>query len=434
MRVHRVPGPSSTWARVLLGAVLAAPALAAAPTLPAAPASAAAPAATATMSSWAERPGQFFVDVDYATPTTLARGRLWQVSFMRSNHPVLRSRRLSDGRASRAVEVAVPRPPGGELFSASLGGDDSRLFVAGHQAFMTGSWCAEWEDGEEGRDCTSSESFYVRFSTRTGRVFDRAVTQEPRRLVGGARVTYVSQAASGPLTGAVVLRDAITRRTVDRLPSDAQEIEGAGRYVAWKTPTPEGENESDRTADAGPMWTTLHVRRRGSGRGYDLRQVALLRAVQPGTQWAATQDSALAPDGSLRLRMDLDHSKSFRPVVVDARGRIRRASAGAMRDMTTFWSEVRGSRQLLMVAPDGRNACSARSPHGWMTDLGAHRGVDLDALPHPRGYRVGSAPSFLTATTMSWLEHKVGRRTASRERIGRDFRRLPLTARERPRC
>lgn len=435
MRVHRVPGPSSTRALLLLAAALgAAPTLAATPAAAAAATAAGTPIRPATLTSWAERPGQFFVNVDYATRTTVARGRLWQVSFMRSDRPVLRSRRLTDGRASAAVEVDVPRPPGGELLSESLGGKDAKLLISGHQAFLTGSWCMERDDSTSSYDCVSSESFYVRFSTRTGRVLDRAVTEEPRPLVGGTRVTYVSEPESGSLSGSVVLRDAITRRTVDRLPADAQEIEGAGRFIAWKTPRSESSYEPDRTADIGPSWTALHVRRRGSDRGYDLRHVALRRAVQPRSSWVATQDASLATDGSLALRVDLQSSQSFRPVVVDARGRIRRASAGPMRDMTTFWSEVRGRRQILSVAPDGRNACSARSPYGWMTDLGGHRGVDLDALPHPRGYRVGSGPSFRTATTMSWWEDKVGRRGASRLRFGHDLRRLPLLARERPHC
>lgn len=385
----------------------------------------------ASLSSWSVAPSAFFQDTFSASATAVANGRIWQVSFDRQTKPVLRSRRLADGHAS-AVAVKIPRPPGSDLLTdgdTAEGRDarDTQLFVAGTRGFVAGDWCTEQDDDG---DCVSSRGFSVQFDTRTGKVLRSSAPRRSPLLIGGTRVSYLVI----PKSGSMQLRDAITRRLVRRIPHDAREIQGAGPFVSWKDPDAyERENGAPGTEDIGPDWSAIHVRVRTTGRVvYDLRASTLTNAIQRRT--AGGQDVDLRPDGSLRLAIDLDQDRPFRPVVVDSKGRVRRVSERSMKNPIQFWSEVSGDRVSLQV---GTNFGRCGTENGWLTDIGGHDGNALRGLPHSRGYAINGMPSFLSPTTMTWSEKPTdpdaptGR---SRERVGRDFRTLPLTRSQRPRC
>lgn len=105
-----------------------------------------------------------------------------------------------------------------------------------------------------------------------------------------------------------------------------------------------------------------------------------------------------------------------------------------MRKPGQFWSEIRAGRVSLQVAS---NFGSCGPAAGWLTEIGGHRGNTFDDLPSSRGYKITFAPELLTPTTMSWGEEPTrpsappGR---SRIRVGHDYRTLPLTTKQRPRC
>lgn len=232
----------------------------------------------------------------------------------------------------------------------------------------------------------------------------------------------------------MLLRDAVTRRVVRRLPRQAREVQGAGPFVSWKDPDAyERENGRRGEVDIGPGWSAIHVRRRATGRVvYDLRESTVMNAIQ--RRGAGGQDADLRPDGSLRLAIDLDFERPFRPVVVDGRGRVLRVSERPMRKPGQFWSEIRGGRVSLQVSTNF-GTCGPEA--GWLTDVGGHHGTIFRDLPHSGGYVISSAPELLTPTTMAWGERPTDPeipRARSRVRVGRDLRTLPLTTKDRPRC
>lgn len=378
------------------------------------------------ISSWSVSPTRFFQNEESASWTATVDGRIWQISFDRLTRPVLRWRRLSDGHGG-ARAVKIPRPRGGDLQSETLGGRDTQLFVAGRRGFVSGEWCLQRDDDNE---CAKSRGFDVQFSIRTGRVLRSATPREPPFLVGGTRISYLVRRASGP----ALLRDAITRKLVRRLPYDARDVQGAGPFVSWKDPNAYDRRHQDPSQNVGPDWIAIHVRERSSGRPvYDLRQSALRAVIQP-TGGIGVQDAVLAPDGSLALSVDLDTERPFRPVVVDAAGRIQRVSEAPMRRPIQFWSEIRGDRVLLSVNTNGDRSCGPET--GWLTEIGGHRGNDFRTLPHSAGYRISQTPGFETPTTMSWVEGPSNDPLSERYRvrIGHDLRAIPLTRHQRPRC
>lgn len=378
--------------------------------------------------SWSVAPSRFFEDTAYASVTAVADGRAWQLSFDRQTKPVLRSRRLADGRAT-AVPVRIPRPRGGELVSEGTGGSDTQLFVVGTRGYVAGDWCVE--QSEDGDECERSRGFSVQFDVRTGRVFRSSQPRWSPLLVGGDRVSFVD----GPARGRMVLRDARTRRRVLTLPRQAREVQGAGPYISWKDPDAyERKYEEPGPGDVGPNWTVMHVRERATGRRvYDLRQSTIRKHVQPSR--AGVQDADLRADGSVALSVDLDAGRRFRPVVVDRTGRVRPVTERPMRGPNQFWSTVAGARVLLDVETNGNGSCGPET--GWLTTVGGHLGNDLGGLPHGRGYAIAYAPGFLTPTTMLWIEEPTDPEADSgryRVRVGHDVAALPLSARERPRC
>ncbi|WP_022927939.1 hypothetical protein [Patulibacter americanus] len=377
--------------------------------------------------SWSVAPSRFFQETEHASVTAVADGRAWQLSFDRQTKPVLRSRRLVDGRAS-AVPVRIPRPRGGQLMSEGSGWNDAQLFVVGTRGYTAGDWCVEWSmDGDE---CERSRGFSVQFDVRTGRVFRSSQPRESPLLVGGDRVSYVS----GPDWGRMVLRDALTRRRVFTFPRGAREVQGAGPYISWKDPDAyEREFEEPGPGDVGPNWTAMHVRERATGRAvYDLRQGTIRKRVQPSA--TAVQDADLQADGSVSLGVDVDEARRFRPVVVDAAGRVRDVTRRPMRGPNQFWSAVAGTRVLFDVSTNGKG-CGPEA--GWVTTIGGRVGNALGRLPHSRGHAIAFNPQFLTPSTMLWIEEPTGPFSTSagyRVRVGHDVAALPLSTRERPRC
>lgn len=384
--------------------------------------------AAASFSSWSVARYGLFGDSTYASTTAVAKGRLWQLTFDPPRRPVLRWRRLSDGRGG-AIAVTFPLPD-----DAALAVDDegvsAQLEISGNRAFVAGNWCPEDED-EGGGSCATSRGFDVQLGLRNGRVLRSAKPREAPFLVGGTRVSYVARSASDRM----VLRDAISRRVVFRFPRGAREIQGAGRFVSWKDP----DADERRYGESGPGpvgsgWSALHVRERTSGRVvYDLRHAALRQAVQ--RRGLVVQRAKLQPDGSLGLDADVDPKRPFHPVVVDGHGRIRRVAEQAMRRPNQFSSEVRGSRVLLKVETNGKGTCGPDS--GWLTEIGGQRGNALRRLPRSRGYRTIGSPWFITPITMGWDEEPIHDPEGTKPeyvRIGHDLRSLPLTRRDRPRC
>jgi hypothetical protein len=390
----------------------------------------AAGAAPPAFSSWSVAPRTFFQPTYYASATTEANGRVWQMSFERLTAPVLRWRRLTDGQAS-SVAVKITRPRGGELLdeTSTDSGLDAQLLIAGTRGFIAGEWCVS--DDDEG-DCDDSRGFYVQFDTRTGKVFRSAQPKEPPLLIAGTRISYVDV----PDTGPMVLRDAITRRRVFTFPRDAGEIQGAGPYISWKSPDAYERkyDEQSGPGELGPNWDTMHVRRRTTGRRvYDLQQSTLRRVIQ--RRGAVAQDADLRPDGSVYLGMELEQGKPFYPAVVDRTGHVRRIARRPMRKPSQFWSEMRGDRVLLDVETNGEGTCGPEA--GWLTEIGGRRGNPLTDLPHSRGFAASQTPAFMSPTTMVWVETPTDSDAPVgqyRVRVGRDLRSLPLTTQGRPRC
>lgn len=389
------------------------------------------PAAAARFTSWSVEPHELFGDPYDASTTAAAKGRVWQVSFDPPSQPVLRWRRLSDGRGG-AIAVKIPWPRG-----STLAVDDdavsAQLEIAGNRGFVAGTWCTE--EDEDGEGCVTSRGFDVQFDLRNGRILRSAKPREAPLLVGGTRVSYVARPASKPM----VLRDAISRRPVFRFPQDARDIQGAGRYITWRDPNAyERRYEESGPYSAGTNWTTLHVRERTTGRAvHSLRMATLRKAIQH--RRFSVQAATLQPDGSVSLGVDFDTNASgrrqpFYPVVVNRRGRVLRVTEQPMRRPNQFNSEIRGKRVLLDVDTNGNGKCGPAP--GWLTEIGGRHGNALRRLPHSRGYAIAQAPTFLSARTMSWNEGLTppDADETYRVRVGHDLRDLPLTRRDRPRC
>lgn len=390
------------------------------------------PAAAASLTSWSVEPYKLFGDPYYSSTTAVAKGRIWQVSFDSPSRPVLRWRRLSDGRGgAMAVKFPLPR-------DAALAVDDeavsAQLEISGNRAFVAGNWCPEDED-EGGGSCATSRGFDVQFDLRNGRILRSARPREAPLLVGGTRISYIARPAAKPM----VLRDAISRRPVFRFPRDARDVQGAGRYVTWRDPSAyERRHEESGPYSAGLDWTALHVRERTTGRAvYSLPMAALREAIQH--RRTSVQIAELQSDGSLFLSVDVEpdlggRRRPFYPVVVDGQGHIHRVAEQKMRGPIQFSSEVRGSRVLLDVETNGKGTCGPA--FGWLTDIGGHRGNTLRRLPRSRNYTIVQAPRFLTGRTMAWNEGLTppDENETYRVRIAHDLRTLPLTPRDRPRC
>jgi hypothetical protein len=388
----------------------------------------AAPAAnarTSGLSSWAAPYSQVFGFGDSGSPETTASGRLWQLSFDRPARPVLRWRRMSDGHAS-SRPVAIPH--GGALRSQITDdGRNAQLFIAGDRAFFSGDWCSAEDD--EG-SCEDIRGIYAQFSIRTGKVLRLTTPKVAPVLVGGTRVTYVVRRAHGQ----VLLRDAITRRLVRRLPRDSREIQGAGTFVAWKDPDAY-ERKYGHGGDVGPDFDAVHVAERATGRQvYDLRRSALRDAVQPRGHVQA-DDTLLQDDGSLAINVSLDEGDPFRPVAIDRNGTIQRVTRRPLRGPIQFGTSVRSGRVLLDVS-DNELRCGGY----WLTEFGGRRGNTLRSLPRTKGYKISQVPLFQGTTAIGWLEDPNGREDPdetsdrTRFRVASDFRSIPLSTNQRPRC
>lgn len=420
MRISAPPAPGSRPRCIAVAGGVAAVAVALiAPTA----------AAAGPLSSWSVAPSQFFQDTYGASRTTNANGRAWQLSFGSGSRAVLLSRRLSDGHANR-VSVTVPRPAGSELESDSFDGNDTdaQLFIAGRRGFASGAWCLERD--EDGESCIDDRAFYVEFSTRTGHVLRQALTRPRRVLIGGSRISYVAR----PARGSTVIRDAITDKTVRRLPHQARDVQGAGPYISYKDPDAYERRNGDPADTIGPDWTVLHVRARVSGRTlYRVSHNALRKKIQPRGA-VSVQQARLTPDGSQVLAVDMNPKRAFRPVVIDRHGKILYASETSMRRPNQYASEIQGNRILVNVDTNGDGRCGPTT--GWLTNIGGHAGNAFRTLPHSPKHRISQAPGFDTPTTMTWLETIAGKSYAERYRVrvGHDLRTLPLTRTERPRC
>lgn len=383
-------------------------------------------AGSGSFSSWAVSTSAFFQDPTTASATATAAGRIWQVSFDDLQRPVLRWRRLDDGKAG-AVRMAL-RPPTGakDVTSSSFdgNGEDTQLFVADGQAFVAGAWCLDRD--EDTNDCNETRAFSAQVSTRTGRVTAGTQGGSRRYLVGGTRVSQLIR----PDGKDAYLRDLRTGRRVLTVPENARDVQGAGRFVSWKIST--SGPPSDETG--GPFWRTTTVVDRTTGhRRYVLAQRTLRRAIQPRGE-VLMQQADLRADGSLFLAGEVDGDKTFRPVVVDARGRVRRVTRRPMRKPTQFTSEIRSTRVLLSVDTNGGGTCGPES--GWITEIGGRRGNDLGGLPRSTRFRISYVPTFQTARTISWDEKRTGGSSdgSDRVRVGHDARDLALTTGQRPRC
>lgn len=387
---------------------------------------AAAAASRGVFSSWAVSTSVFFQDSPSASVAATAAGRVWQVSFDSVRRPVLRWRDLDDGKAG-AVRVPLQVPTEAEdVYSASFdgNGEDTQLFIADGRAFMSGTWCLDRD--EDTNDCNADRAFYAQISTRTGQLIDSKQGGTRRHLVGGTRVSQLVRRDGKT----AYLRDLRTGRRVLTLPENARDVQGAGRYASWKTSTA----GPPRDETNGPFWRTMTVVDRTTGRRrYALAQPTLRRAIQPRGQ-VLTQQADLRADGSLFLAGDIDDDKTFRPVVVDARGQVRRVTRRPMRKPSQFTSEIRGGRVLLSVNTNGEGTCGPET--GWLTEIGGRRGNDLRGLPHSNRFRLAYVPTFLTARTISWNETRTHSSSEAfdRVRIGHDARTLTLTTHQRPRC
>lgn len=383
--------------------------------------------AAARFTSWSVKPYGLFGDSSYSSTTAVAKGRIWQITFDPPSRPVLRWRRLSDGRGG-AVVVKVPGPRDSPLVVDDYA-VSAQLEISGNRGFVAGNWCIV--ESEDGGGCEWSRGFDVQFDIRNGRILRSAKLREAPLLVGGTRISYIARPASNPM----VLRDAISRRAVFRFPRGAREVQGAGRYVSWKTPGAYERRYGDSGPDpVGSDWTVMHVRERASGRAtYDLRHGALRRSIQ--RRGSAVQSALLRPDGSLWLSAEVDPKRPFYPVVVDRHGRIRWVTEQPMRKPNQFSSEIRGTRVLLDVDTNGSGRCGPDT--GWLTEIGGRRGSSLRHLPRRRGYAISQVPWFITPLTMGWIEEPTDERRGTgtyRVRVGHDLRTLPLSRRDRPRC
>lgn len=198
-----------------------------------------------------------------------------------------RSRSLRTGKVLSSVRVAIPLLHG----AAGAGGDEvdpsPDLVVAGGHAAASGTWCGSFNDDERGGGdgCEDTQSYFAVFSTRTGNVLRGGLSAERRRLVAGDRPTELVRR---PGTSSV-LRDVVTNRTLMTVPSSAFSVQGAGRFVAWKT----GKGPDD--------WTRMHVRRRGTGHDRYALSLAHVERTIHGKDEPVVDEATVTAGGSVDL-------------------------------------------------------------------------------------------------------------------------------------
>ncbi|MCK9249145.1 MAG: hypothetical protein M0P31_09230 [Solirubrobacteraceae bacterium] len=346
----------------------------------------------------------------------------------------LRSVRLSDGRGRLARSFRVlPTTPGARPAFPSTG-VAPQLLVADATAFVSGRWCADRHDeGDGDAACGRQDAYMAQVSLHTGMVERLLRKRAPRHLVGGDRVTWVRPVEDGAApTGRRALRDARTDRVVLRLPASARDVQGAGRFVAWKELAP-GHDAGDR--DAAGAWRTLRVVDRLTGRTrWTLARRTLARRI--GAAGVRPDLLRLAPDGSVGVGAAVRGERAFHPVVVDSRGRVRRVTRRPLVGASSFATEMRDGRVLLVVGEeDGTTSCGG--PAGWLTEPGGRRGARLDGrLPGRAGYAATTGPRYLSDARTAWWEARdaTGRLDRTRLRVGREVPRLTLRSAERPRC
>jgi hypothetical protein len=358
-------------------------------------------------------------DDGYIAARVVADGRMWSLELGDTAKALLQSRSLRTGRLLSSVPVTIPMLPG----SAGLGGGEDydnapgpTLVVAGGHAAAVGTWCASFNEGERGGGdgCEGPRSFFVAFSTRSGRMLRGGLTDEPRRLVAGDRPAEVVERPGA----STVLRDIVTRRTLMTVPRRAHSILGAGRYVAWDTN--DGPGRSTRT----------HVRRRGATRDrYVLPHARLERAIG-GRDEPIVQEASVTADGSVDLAVSVASERAH-AVAVDRRGRVRRLPV-SLSLTSGFETRQRGDRLLVSLSSiDGR----CRRSSSWITDLRGRTGNSMTRVPVTRGRRLADTPDFLPGGALSWVEEPRRDIVASeRIRVLPDVHDLPLTRAGRPGC
>lgn len=353
--------------------------------------------------------------------------RLWTIELPPNRQALLRARSIRTGKLVRSVRVAVPLSPGATVLGDTDGNAlPQQLVVGDRAAAVTGTWCSRDVEDERGggSTCEDARTFYARFSPRTGRVGHAKLTTARRELVAGNRPTELVRRPGRPS----VLRDIVTRRTILTVPRSAVEVQGAGRFIAWKL----GRDAVDG------QWSTMRVLDRDTGRErYTLRASHLAKVVGPGTgedePWA--NEANLTSSGSVDLHVYYA-ARRVHPVTVDDRGRIRRLTA-TFRYVNEFTSAIRGDRVLVNTNPnhgDPKGPCFRTT--SWITDRTGRVGNTFRSVPATGRLELSNDPIFVSPTAILWNEQRQGSGDVypTRNRIVPDVHTLPLTRAERPNC
>ncbi|WP_157251500.1 hypothetical protein [Patulibacter americanus] len=216
----------------------------------------------------------------------------------------------------------------------------------------------------------------------------------------------------------------MTRRTVLTAPGNADDFEGAGRFVAWKV-------GSSRWG-----WDAMRVVERDTGRRrYSLPLRRIMDAVgrKTGDDAPWPDVATLTPGGTVDLHV-FYYARRLRPVFVDERGRVRRLEA-TFRDATAFTTRVRGGRVLVSAESDGdpRDGCVRTS--SWLTDRTGRVGTTFRTVRATKRLRLSNDPVFVSPTAILWGEQNDnGGPFPYRYRVLPDARDLPLTTGGRPAC
>lgn len=334
---------------------------------------------------------------------------------------VLTSRSLRTGGQRRRIRVTLP------LLRGAVAVESERLFVAGDTGVVTGQWCGSYDEDAHGGDsgCVETQPFFARFSTRTGRVVEERLPDQIPEVLDGDRISEVVPTPGAPSA----VRDVLDGRTTMTLPSDAEEVQGAGAYVSW---------QSGRTDSHDADQVNVAVRNTGTIR-YRLPFARMARAmhVPASGEHAPVFDVLdLTSNGATTVEALTGGVRGGRPIIVDEHGRLH-ALHGRYSNLGSFMSSVRGRRVLLRVdAQDPGTRCdrvetylTSRTGRTGNTLRGASRLLRRS----DDGFAAFASPSELLARNYGFQELMAGgplHITAATNIV----RASPLTRREQPRC